>query len=159
MAVTINFRLRDSESDASLDPIPVTFADGQTLAEMQVWVNNAIPIIEAAIGGYVEATDAVIDLDPTIASGGGPVNAGVYNERGAVFLFDTTGPRRESVRLPQILHTLMTGKEVVTTQPEVSAFTDLFITGVSNGGGVVAPITPNGYAWSSVVRGRRSFRK
>lgn len=159
MAVTMNFRLRDSESDASLAPIPVTFADGQTLAELQTWANNAIPIIEAAIGGYVEGLDLLVELDPTVASAGGPVPAGIYNERGAVFLFDTTGPRRESVRLPQILHTLMTGSEVVLTQPAIAAFTDLFLTGVTNGTGVVAPITPNGYAWSDTVRGRRSFRK
>lgn len=159
MAVTMNIRLRDSESDASLDPIPVVFADGQTLGELQVWLNNAIPVIEAAVGGYVEATDVTIQLDPTIASGGGPVPAGVYNERGAVFLFDTTGPRRESVRLPQILHTLMTGQDVSLGQPDITAFVNLFLTGVSNGSGVVAPITPNGYDWSAVVRGKRSFRK
>lgn len=158
MAFVITLRTRDSESDASLGAIPIPFADGaMTLAEMQLWVDGAIPIVEAAIGGYVEAADVTIELDND-ESGGGPVSAGVYNERGAVFLMETTGPKRESIRLPQILHTKMTGTDVSLADTEIDDFLTMFTTGIDVNG-LKVPKTPFGYDWVSGVRGKRSFRK
>lgn len=156
--VTIAFRLRDSESDAKLDPVFITIPDGQTLTQLQTIVDNAINIIEAAIGGYVEECDGVLNF-ATTASSGGPVAAGTYNERGAVFLFTTDGPRNESVRLPQIDPALMTGDDVNLAQTEIANFIDMFETGINNGTVVVQPETPYGYTWDTALRGRKSGRK
>lgn len=158
MAFVITLRTRDSESDAALGAIPIPFADGaMTLGEMQTWVDGAIPIVEAAIGGYVEAADVTISLDND-ESAGGPAPAGVYNERGAVFLMETSGPRRESIRLPQILHTKMTGTDVSLADQQITDFLNMFIVGI-NVNGLKVPKTPFGYNWVSGVRGKRSFRK
>lgn len=158
MALTVVLRTRDSESDAALGAFPISFADGaMTLAEIQSWVDLAIPIVEDCVGGFVEAADVTIELTTT-TSGGGPAPAGVYNERGAVFLMETDGPRRESFRLPQILHTKMTGNDVSLADTEIAALIAMFTTGL-NVNGLKVPITPFGYDWISGVRGKRSFRK
>lgn len=157
-AVTIAFRLRDSESDSKLDPVFITIPDGQTLVQMQNIVDNAIDIIEAAVPGYVEDVDGVLQFANT-ASGGGPVVGNTYNERGAVFLFNTTGPRNESVRLPQIDPALMSGDDVNLAQAAITAFTEMFTVGINNGTVAVLPDTPYGYKFSAPLRGRKSGRK
>jgi len=159
MPVRINYRLRDSESDSKLAPVVVDYADGQTLAQLQTIVTASIPIIEAVIGGYVELVDAQLTFS-NAATGGGPVPSGVFNERGAVFLMETDGVRRESIHLPQILQTLMPADVVdVNDGAVVEAFLNMFIVGVSNGTSPVPSITPFGNTWVSAVRGKKSQRK
>lgn len=157
-AVTVALRLRDSESDSKLDPFFFTIPDGQTLVQMQTMVDNAINIVEDAVGGYVEAVDGVLSFS-NAASGGGPVAGNVYNERGAVFLFNTNGIRNESVRLPQIDVALMTGDEVNLAQTEIVALTEMFTVGINNGTVAIKPQTPYGYEFVSPLRGRKSGRK
>lgn len=157
-AITVNLRLRDSESDASLGVFTFIIPDGQTLAQAQNMVNNAIDIVEACIGGYVELADGLLSFS-TASSAGGPTPSGVYNERGAVFLFSTTGVRNESVRLPQILATKMTGSDVSLLDAEIAAMLAMFTTGISNGTGPIKPLTPFGYEFDTALRGRKSGRK
>lgn len=158
MPVRVSYRLRDSEADTKLSPVVVDYADGQTLAQLQTIVTATIPLIEAVIGGYVEEADAVVTF-LTTASGGGPSPAGVFNERGAVFLFETDGTRRESVHLPQILQSLMPADVVDIEDADVAAFLDVYVTGVSNGTAAVPAQTPYGAAWVEPIRGRKSQRK
>lgn len=156
--VTVNLRLRDSESDASLGVFSFIIPDGQTLAQWQTIVNNAIDIVEACVGGYVELADGVVSFS-TASSTGGPVPSGVFNERGAVFLFSTTGPKNESVRLPQILQAKMTGDDVSLLDTEIAALLAMFTAGISNGTGPIKPLTPFGYEFDTALRGRKSGRK
>lgn len=158
MAITINFRCRDSESGGNLGVISWIAPNGQTLAQCQAAADLLVPLIEACIGGYVETIDGTVAFTNT-QTAGGPVGDGVFNERGAVFLMDTTGPKRESVRLPQILQSKMGGDTVSLSDTEIAALLDAYITGLNTGSGVVKPDTPFGYKFSTAVRGIKSGRK
>lgn len=155
---TVTFRTRDSESDTKLGAFPVNLDDTITLAGLQTWVTNAIPIIEAVTDAKVVSVDATINLS-AVASGNAIPTEGVYNERGANFLFDTDEPVRSSVFMPALLHSKMTGKDVNLADAQIEAFTDIFTIGLTDGTGLKKPQTNSGGLFTTAVRGRRGFRK
>jgi len=155
---TITFRTQDSESDTKLGAIPVNLPTTMTLGGIQTWVGNAIPLIEAVTDAKVVSVDALINLSAA-ASGNSVPSSGVFNERGANFLFDTDEPVRASVFLPAILQAKMTGKDVNLADTDIAAFLAMFTTGLADGTGTIPPQTDTGGAFSTAVRGRRGFRK
>ena len=157
MAVnTINFRLQDDESDTKRATLPFYVPTGFTLAQYQAFATAAAPIVDAVTGSLI--TDIDMSLALTVPSSGiktVPV-AEALNERGGLIGMDTAGQFNDSVRIPAILWSIMTGDEFSLSDPDISAFTLL----LTAGDGTIFPRDKNGFVWQGTgLYGRKSFRR
>ena len=156
---TIALRTRDSESDTKYGALYINLPATMTLGGIQTWVTAAIPIVEGITAAKVVEADAKISLS-TAASGNAVPTTGVYNERGCNFLFDTSGQKNFGVFMPAILHSLLAGTLInVADGDVVEDFVNMFITGLNDGTGVVAPVTDAEEAFVSAIRGKKGFRR
>lgn len=158
MATIIAFRLDDSENDTKNATFPLYLPDGLTLAQYQAVADAFIPLIEAVTDAGIVGIDMTVALSTAAVTQGSPV-AGSYNERGGLISFDTTGTRRESVRIPAIKTTIMSGDSFDLAQTDIDALVTALTDGVSDGVGTTSPLTPYGYEWVEAKKAVKSGRK
>lgn len=156
MATTVVFRLKDDEADTKMASMPFYLPDGLTVAEVQAWVNLAAPQVDDATGAQIVSVD--IAFAATLPAGlkAAPL-ADAFNERGGLITFDTTGDRRESVRIPSILTSIMPGNEFSLEDAAIAPLVTTLTTQTT--GANIQPLTPYGYEFVDAVRGKKSFRK
>lgn len=153
---TIVFRIKDSEADASLASIPVSIPSGSTLAEIQTWVDAIAPEIDALTDGVVSEISVTIGLTVPGGLKADPLREAL-NERGGLISFDTSGPRRESVRIPAFNKVLMPGDSFSITGDEVDALVTRLTTATTAGN--IRPVTPQNYNYTGAISAKKSFRK
>jgi len=156
MAVnTINFRLQDSESDTKLATLPLYVPTGFTLAQYQTFADVAAPLVDALTGSEVVGIDMALALSIVGGLKGAPVAASL-NERGGIIGMENAGQFNDSVRIPAILVSIMSGDEFSLADADVAAFT-LMLTA---GDGVIFPRTRDGFVWEGTgLYGKKSFRR
>lgn len=146
----VSFSLTDSDGETS--SLPIFVQSGLTLAQYETFVSNAAPLIDAVTG--CKLNSASITIYPTLPNGlkASPA-AGVENQRGANFLFNTGARYRHSIRVPGWL--AFSGQTVNLEAAGVGAFIDMLVTGL-------APVTPrDGYDNDlvSLARAVKSWNK
>lgn len=156
MAVnTINFRLQDSESDTKLATVPLYVPTGFTLAQYQTFADAAAPLIDAVTGSEIVGIDMALALSIVGGLKGAPVAASL-NERGGIIGMETAGQFNDSVRIPAILVSIMSGDEFSLADTDIAALTLL----LTAGDGVVFPRTRDGFVWEGTgLYGKKSFRR
>lgn len=153
---TIAYRLQDSETDTKEATLPVYVPTGLTLAQYQAFVDFQAPLIDAMSGAKL--TNIQITLNMTLPGGlkATPADASL-NERGGLISFSTTGPRADSVWIPAILPTIMSGDAFSLEDAAVSAFINSLLT--VHGGSTIRPRTVQDYQFSAARKGSKSIRK
>lgn len=156
---TIAIRLRDTESDTKYDTIPVNVPTGLELATYQGTLDAVAPLIDALTdSAIVEATLTI----PLVLPAGLDTEAtnNVLNERGGLITFDTSGPRRDSVRIPGIKRTIMSGDSFVLADAGVvAAFVAWLTTNQTINSETVRAKTPQDYNFVTALKGSKSLRR
>lgn len=153
---TIAVRIKDAELDTREATLPLYVPQGNTVAEYQAWFDAIAAEIDAVTEGQI--VEATLTIGLTLPGGlkASPV-ASSLNERGGLISFDTTGPRRDSVRVPAMDTTIMPGDSFSLTDPAVAALITRLTTATTAAN--IQPVTAQDYQYSSAVAAKKSFRK
>lgn len=156
MAVnTINFRLQDAETDSKLATFPLYVPTGFTLAQYQTFVDAAAEVVDNVTGSEIVGIDMALAMTIPAGLKGAPVAASL-NERGGIIGMETAGQFNDSVRIPAILQTIMTGDSFSLSDTNIAALTLL----LTAGDGVVFPRNREGFVWEGTgLYGKKSFRR
>ena len=156
MAVnTINFRLQDAETDSKLATLPLYVPTGLTLAQYQTFADTAAEVVDNTTGAEIVGIDMAIALTLPGGLKGAPVAASL-NERGGIIGMETAGQFNDSVRIPAILVSIMSGDEFSLADAAIAAMTLL----LTAGNGVVFPRTRDGFVFEGTgLYGKKSFRR
>jgi len=156
MAVnTINFRLQDAETDSKLATLPLYVPTGLTLAQYQTFADTAAEVVDNVTGSEIVGIDMTLALTLPGGIKGAPVAASL-NERGGIIGMENAGQFNDSVRIPAILVSIMSGDEFSLEDTAIEAFTLL----LTAGDGVVFPRTRDGFVWEGTgLYGKKSFRR
>lgn len=157
MAVhTMNFRFQDSESDVKRANLALYVPTGLTLAQYSAFALTAATVLDATSGSKLASADMKIDLSLVGATIKGAPLAGHINERGGLVGMDTAGQFDDSVRIPGIKNTIMSGDNFSLADPAIAALTLL----LTAGDGVVFPRNRDGFVWQGTgLYGNKSFRR
>ena len=152
----VRFKMRDAEADTRLSSVPIYIPTGESVADIQTWVNAFVPELNA----LTDSAFAAITLELTLTVPGGartdPV-AGAYNERGGLITFDTSGPRKASFRIPSMNKTIMPGNSFSILDTDVAALITRLTTATTNGN--IRPVTEEDYQFTEARKGTKSARK
>jgi len=156
MAVnTINFRLQDSESDSKLATFPLYVPTGFTLAQYQTFADVAAEVVDNVTGSEIVGIDMTLALTLPGGLKGAPVAASL-NERGGIVGMENAGQFNDSVRIPAILVSIMSGDEFSLADTAIAALTLL----LTAGNAVIFPRTRDGFVWEGTgLYGKKSFRR
>lgn len=156
MAVnTINVRLQDDESSPKRATLPLYVPTGFTLAQYQTFYNAAAPLVDDLTGSKIASADLTVALTQPAGLKASPV-ADTINERGGLIGMETAGQFNDSVLIPNILWSIMSGDEFSLADPAVAAFILL----LTAGDGVVFPRNRHGFVWEGTgLYGKKSFRR
>lgn len=156
MAVnTINFRLQDAETDSKLATFPLYVPTGLTLAQYQTFADTAAEVVDNTTGSEIVGIDMTLALTLPAGLKATPVAASL-NERGGIIGMENAGQFNDSIRIPAILVTIMSGDEFSLADTAIAAMTLL----LTAGNGVVFPRTRDGFVWEGTgLYGKKSFRR
>ncbi|MFB1502068.1 hypothetical protein [Thiocapsa sp. N5-Cardenillas] len=155
---TLTFRIADAESDTRTQSVAVYLPAGLTLAQYQAYADVIAPEIDELTEGQISGIEMTVGLTVPAGLKESPV-ATSYNERGGLITFDTSGPRAESVRIPAMSRTIMTGDEFSLSQTDVAALITRLTTNTDLSGTNVRPRTSQDYQFSAARAGKKSLRK
>lgn len=157
---TLAYRITDSETDSREATVPVYVPQGLQLVDYQEFSDLIAPEIDAVSGGQLTSVSITIELTLPGGLKASPT-AGILNERGGLISFDTTGPRRDSVRIPAMNTTIMSGDSFSLADTAVDALITRMTTDTTTttNSAVVRPRTAQDYLFSAGVVGKKSFRK
>jgi hypothetical protein len=157
MAVnTINFRFDDSETDSKLATLPIYVPTGHTIAEYQAFADVAGEVLDNLSGAKIVEAELILALSTTNMNVKANAVAGHINERGGLIGMANAGQWDDSIRIPAILNTVMSGDSFSLVDPLVSPV----ILMLTNGNGVVFPRTRDGFVWEGTgLYGKKSFRR
>lgn len=157
MAVnTINFRFDDAETDSKNATLPIYVPTGHTLAEYQAFADVFGELLDNASGAKLVEAELVLALSTTNMNVKANPTAGHVNERGGLIGMATSGQWNDSIRIPAILTSIMSGDSFSLVDPLISPI----ILGLTNGNGVVFPRNRHGFTWVGTgLYGEKSFRR
>lgn len=155
MAVTtIAVRLQDDEQDTRLATIPFHVASGGTLANIQLWTDAMLPLLDLVTGAQIVEASVTVPLSLVGGLKASPAS-GALNERGGLILFQTNGNHRDSVRIPAILTSIMPGDTFALDGTAMANFiAQLNLTVNSH-----RALTVNEDQWGTALSGKKSFRR
>jgi len=163
---TISIYTTDSESSTKRGVVPVSIPSGQTIETIQAYANIAAVRIDRMTGCEIAEMKVVLGLTlPTKSATPGATEiknapvAGILNERGGLIAFDTAGPRNESVWIPGVRMTIMSGDAFSLEDAAVSPVVELFTTEVTANAVAIRPVSPNNYQFTSALSGKKSLRR
>jgi hypothetical protein len=152
----MNFRFQDSETDSKPGTLPIYVPDNQTLAQYQAFATTAATTIDAVSGAKIVGIDMKVNLSLVGATIKAVPVAGHVNERGGLLGMDTAGQFDDSIRVPAIKNTLMSGDSFSLADPLIQALTLL----LTAGDGVVFPRNRDGFIWQGTgLYGKKSVRR
>jgi hypothetical protein len=153
---TLAVRITDAETDATAATLPIYLPSGSTLAEVQAYADAVLPEIDAVTGGVI--SEATITFTLTLPGGlKASAETGILNERGGLISFNTTGPRRDSVRIPAISRSIMAGDSFDVASGAVATLVTRLTTATTAAN--IQPRTVQDYQFVSALTGKKSFRK
>lgn len=157
MAVnTINFRFDDSETDSKNASLPLYVPTGDTLAHYNAFAATAATLLDAASGAKIVGADLTVALDLSSSTIKASPLAGHVNERGGLIGMANAGQWDDSIRIPAIKTSIMSGDSFSLSDPAISAIILL----LTAGDGVVFPRTRDGFVWEGTgLYGKKSFRR
>ena len=156
MAVNvINYRLQDDESDVKRQAVPIYVPTGFTLAQYQSFSNTFAPLLDAVTESAIAEIELTVALTKTGLGLKTTPTAGALNERGGIIGMSNAGQWGDSVRIPAILHTIMSGNEFSLSDTDIAAL----ISGLLLGDTTVIPRTRDGFTWTAGLYGKKSFRR
>lgn len=153
---TIVFRLKDAETDTREASFPVNIPTGETLANIQTYVDAIAPEIDALTESQIMSVNVTLNLTLPGGLKATPATQ-AYNERGGLITFDTTGPRADSVRIPAMSRTIMPGNEFSLANAAVAALITRMTTQTTANN--IRPRTTHDYEFSAARKGSKSLRK
>lgn len=158
MTNIISFSVEDSDGDVT--SVPVYVPENLTLTDYTEYAQDIAPKLDAVSGGVIRG----ITLQLNIPLPGGLANtpdAGIENQRGANFSFNTPTRYSHTVRIPAVKDALFSGKSVNTSDVDVTALTDALINtfNAPTDAGAVIPSNPYGDDLTALRSAVKSFRK
>ena len=148
----VAFRIKDAEADANLATLPIAVPSGLTIPQLQAWVDAVAPEIDELTEGTLEEVSVTISLTLPGGLKASP-STGALNERGGLISFNTTGPRRESVRIPAMSRTIMPGDSFSLSDTDVAALITRLTTATTAAN--IRPVTPNNYQYATAVKAEK----
>lgn len=163
---TIVFYFTDSESSTKRSAVPVAIPSGQSIATIQAYANIAAVRLDRMSGCEIDEAKVELALTlPTKSATPGATEikdaplAGILNERGGLISFDTTGPRSESLWVPGVRMTIMSGDAFSLEDAAVSPVVELLTTEVTANSVAIRPVTPYNYQFEVARKGVKSLRR
>jgi len=153
---TIAFRMLDVEGGRK-STFPVRIPSGDTLADIQTYVDFFAPLLDDTSGSQLTAVEVTMALNLPAGLKANPV-AGTYNERGGLITFDTSGMRADSVFIPGILATIASGEGEFSLADAAIAALIVALT-TPEAGTAIRPRTTHDYQFVTARKGARTFRK
>lgn len=156
---TYNASISTIDSRNRRRAINVRVPDTIAVADVQGYVQALIPLIEAIV--QVAFVEASLEVPIVLPGGARAVPVAQSNgDIGGLFQFATAGQYPESIRLPGILPTLISGDDIlVDGQADVVAFRDAIINGLDVGGVQVTPSDRDGFDFTSLLAASYSNRR
>lgn len=155
---TIIFRLQDAETDVVTGSIPVYVPTGLLLDSYQSWASAMGALIDLVTGSKIAAIEMVVRLDLPGGIKASPVAASL-NERGGLISFDTSGPNKDSVRIPAITTTIMPGDSFLITETNIANLITKLTTSTAAGAETLRPVTTDEFNWVAARKGSKSLRR
>lgn len=152
----LNVYWADADSDTEYENTPLYFADTVTPAQIQAWVDLNLLEFDQASQSYVHH----ITLEQAITVPGALKDAAVAlttNERGGLISFTTSGERPDAFRIPNILNSIMPGKEFSVEADPIDDIVVSLTTQTTAAN--IQPVTADGFTWEAARYGRKSRRK
>ena len=146
--------VKDSEVDSREASVPFFVPAGDTLAHYQSYADAACEALDNVTGSQIMSAQLVLDLTLPGGIKVAPVAASL-NERGGLWVMNTSGPYGDSFRVPAILTSIMAGDTFDITAGAANALRTFLIAG----DGVVITKTRNGFDFVAGVTGKKSFRR
>lgn len=149
----ISFSIRDDDGDVA--SIPVYVDTGLTVVEYQLLVTNLAPLIDAVIGGVIDAATLTLNMSLPAGLKAAPTQ---YSETqiGGNFTFTAANSRyTHSIRIPAIDPAKLSGKSVNLADTDVAAL----VTGLENGSGPAIPRDRQGNDLVAVTAATKTFRR
>lgn len=157
---TMVFRLIDGETSSQRHTVPLYIPSGNySVTEMQAIANAFVPLIDAATDAKVDEIEVTFRL--TVTGGKASAVAASSNERGGLISLSTAGPRNDSVRIPAIKRTIMSGNSFSTTATPILELVN-FLTSAQTIAGVdpaLRVVSQHDYAFNAAIGGSKSIRK
>lgn len=152
MATIISVGMNDAAGKRRT--FPVWVQDGYTVAQLQTFINNFVPLLDAVIGAQI--LDVSVGYTMTVPGGlKGSPDAGSEVRQGALLSYDATGtPYRFSLFVPTWDEAGYTADVVNNTGAYAT-----FITNLLNGDGTVLPCDKYDNDLSAYLGGEQTFRK
>jgi len=156
---TYNASISTVDSRNRRRAINVRVPDTIAVADVQGYVQALIPLIEAIV--QVAFVEASLEVPIVLPGGARAVPVAQSNgDIGGLFQFATVGQYPESIRLPGILPTLISGDDIlVDGQADVVAFRDAIINGLDVGGVQVTPSDRDGFDFTGLLAASYSNRR
>lgn len=153
---TVVFRIKDFDADSQLQAVPIHIPATFTLAEIDTWASLVANEIDDCIEGFIQSIELVktLTLPGTIATSAGQ---GAQNERGGLIMFSTAIPKKYSLRLPGIKHTIMAGSSFSLAQTEIAALIARMISATTAAN--IRPQSDFEENLSAALSGKRSQRR
>lgn len=156
MVHTLNLRFTDSETDSKPGTLPLYLPEGFTLAQYQNFATQAMTTIDAVSGAKITAAEMKLNLTLVGATIKATPLAGHVNERGGIIGMANAGQWDDSIRIPAIKTSIMSGDSFSLADPLIAAVTLL----LTAGDGVVFPRTRDGFVWEGTgLYGNKSVRR
>ena len=152
----LNVYWADAESDTEFENTPLYFPDTVTPAQIQAWVDLNLIEIDQCSQSYVNYMTLELAVTVPVALKDAAV-ALTTNERGGLISFTTSGERPDAFRIPNILNSIMPGKEFSVEADPVDDVVTVLTTQTT--GANIQPVTADGFTWEAARYGRKSRRK
>lgn len=156
---TVVFHVQDAEDNSPMASIPINFESTVALADVTAAALAIAPLIDAVTGGIVESADLTLPIDISGAGLKDTAEDNITNERGGLITFNTTGPRADSVRIPAISFSKMSGDEFSLTDSDVAALVSYLTTDHTINTHTVRIKSTQDYNFVTARRGVKSRRK
>lgn len=126
-SVVLSFTDAKGETSTTMVNIPT----GITLANMTIFAQEVVKLVDAMIGGIVTRVGLAITVPLPSGINIAP-NSASDVEEGGFFNFRTAGGYRTSMRIPTFLEALISpgSADIDTSDPDVAAFVSAMITGI-----------------------------
>jgi len=152
----IHLRTTDSETDSKPGVLTLYVPTGFTLAQYQAFATTAMTVVDACTGAKITGADMKLDLTLVGATIKANPLAGHINERGGILGMANAGQWDDSVRIPAIKTSIMSGDSFTLADASIAALILL----LTAGDGVVFPRTRDGFVWEGTgLYGNKSVRR
>ena len=153
-----SYSVTDSDGDSRSMVVPVP-RGALTLAEITGFMEAQAALIDPILDGAI--TEMRVEIKVPVPGGlKASPNANAEVQKGGLFTFALDGSDYSySIRVPALLPSLFSGKEVNTADTDVTAFVNSIIAGLDVAGTQVTPSNPFEFDINALKTAKKTFRK